>query len=128
MRKFALSLINEIKGRIKLFKLIVDNKCLYDEFEKEIEKEGNYKSELRTIETRLQEIADCKSMPGTKFRDITPEKDSTKEYEIKTHHLRVYLFQDKRTGHIIVLAGKKGTQKADIKQLRKLKNEYFKNR
>jgi len=125
MHTFALQEIKEIKGRLKIFKLLIDGTCGYDEFEKEIETEGNLKSELTTIETRLHEIADLKSLPQTKFRDITPKNGTNKEYEIKTHHLRVYLFHEKNTGRIIVCGGKKGTQKADIKHLRKIKDEYF---
>jgi len=125
MYTFALQEIEEIKGRLKIFKLLVNGACEYDEFEKEIETDGNLKSELTTIETRLHEIADLKSLPQTKFRDITPKNASNKEYEIKTHHLRVYLFHDKNTGRVIVCGGKKGTQKADIKHFRKIKKEYF---
>jgi putative component of toxin-antitoxin plasmid stabilization module len=125
MYTFALQEIDEIKGRLKIFKLLVNGTCEYDEFEKEIETDGNLKSELIIIETRLFEIADLKSLPQTKFKDITPKKASNKEYEIKTHHLRVYLFHDKNTGRIIVCGGKKGSQKADIKHFRNIKKEYF---
>lgn len=125
MHTFALDVIEEIKGRSKIYKLLVDGECSFDEFEKEIENEGNLKSELTTIQARLYEIADGKSLPETKFRDITPHKEKNKEYEIKTHHLRIYLFHEKYTGHIIVWCGKKGTQKEDIKHFRKIKKEYF---
>lgn len=128
MYNFALKEIKEITGRLKIYKLLIDGVCIFDDFEKEIETEGNYISELRTIITRLHEIADCKSLPEKKFRDLTPDGDTIKEYEIKTHHLRVYMFHDKNTGRIIVSGGKKGSQKSDIKQLRKIKNEYFKQK
>lgn len=125
MHTFALQEIKEIRGRLKIFKLLIDGKCEYDEFEKEIKTEGNLKSELITIETRLHEMADLKSLPATKFKDITQKNATNKEYEIKTHHLRVYLFHEKNTGRVIVCGGKKGTQKADIMHLRKIKDEYF---
>jgi len=48
--------------------------------------------------------------------------------EFKTRHLRVYSFQDKGTGKIVVCAGTKNTQKSDIKHFRKLKKEYLNNR
>lgn len=128
MYKFALKEIEEIKGRIKIFKLLVDGMCAYDQFEREIENEGNLLSELRTIITRLHDIADLKSLPDTKFKDITARNENNKEYEIKTHHLRIYLFHEKHTGRIIVCGGKKGTQKADIQHFRKIKKEYFKQK
>jgi len=126
MYNFALKEITEITGKLKIYKLLIDGVCSYDVFEKEIETEGNYLSELRTIVTRLYDIADCKTLPEQKYKDITPSKQNNKEYEIKTHHLRIYLFHDKKTGHIIVSGGKKGSQKGDIKHFRKIKNEYFK--
>ena len=46
MYTFALQEIDEIKGRLKIFKLLVNGTCEYDEFEKEIETDGNLKSEL----------------------------------------------------------------------------------
>jgi putative component of toxin-antitoxin plasmid stabilization module len=128
MHNFALKNIDEIKGKIKFYKLLIDGSCLYDDFEKEIQTEGNLKSELITIEVRMHEIADLKSLPQTKFKDITPKNDSNKEYEIKTHHLRVYLFHEKKTGRIIVCGGKKGTQKSDINYFRKIKKEYFRQK
>jgi len=128
MYNFALQEINEIKGRLRIFKLLVNGICEYDEFEREVESEGNFKSELLTIITRLHDLADLKSLPEKKFRDITPKKDGNKEYEIKTHHLRVYLFHDKKTGRVIVCGGKKGTQSSDINHFRKIKKEYFKQR
>jgi putative component of toxin-antitoxin plasmid stabilization module len=125
MHTFALEEIKEIKGKLKIFKLLINGLCEYDEFEKEIETEGNLKSELITIVTRLHEIADLKSLPQKKFRDITPKNETNKEYEIKTYHLRVYLFHEKNTGRIIVCGGKKGTQQSDIRHFRKIKREYF---
>lgn len=128
MYNFALLEIEEIKGRLKIFKLLINGSSLYDEFETKIKTEGNYESELITIETRLHEIADLKSLPHTKFRDITPKNAVIKEYEIKTHHLRVYLFHEKNTGRIIVCGGKKSSQKTDIKHFRHIIKEYDKQR
>jgi putative component of toxin-antitoxin plasmid stabilization module len=125
MHIFALKEIKEITGKLKIFMLIVDGKCLYEDFESEINKEGNLKTELNTIETRLYDIADCKSLPVKKFRDITPKKINEKEYEIKTANLRVYMFHEKNTGRIIVCGGKKNSQKSDIRHFRNIKKEYF---
>jgi putative component of toxin-antitoxin plasmid stabilization module len=128
MYNFALKEIEEIKGKLKIFKLLVNGTCAFDEFEQNIDNEGSLTSELRTIAARLYDIADCKSLPDTKFKDITPKNENNKEYEIKTHHLRVYLFHEKNTGRIIVCGGKKGSQQADIRHFRKIKNEYFKKK
>jgi len=125
MRRFALKYIDEIVGRLKIFKLLVNENCEYDEFEKQINAENSYSSELVIIQTRLQEIADGKLLPKEKFRNITPKKELVKEYEIKTRHLRVYLFHEEKTGRVIVYGGKKTTQQKDINHFRRIKNEYF---
>ena len=123
---FALHEITEIRGKLKFFKLFVNETCEYDEFEKEIINQGNLLKELTTVIARMHEIADLKTLPNNKFRDITPKNDNTKEYEIKTKHLRVYLFHEKSTGRVIVCGGKKGTQQSDIKHFRNIKKEYLK--
>ena len=125
MNKFALKHIDEIVGRLKIFKLLVNNRSEYDEFERQIEKEGTYISELVTIQARLQDIADGKLLPKEKFRNITPKKELVKEYEIKTRHLRVYLFHEENTGRVIVCGGKKTTQQKDINHFRRIKKEYL---
>ena len=125
MNKFVLKHIDEIVGRLKIFKLLVNNRSEYDEFERQIEKEGTYISELVTIQARLQDIADGKLLPKEKFRNITPKKELVKEYEIKTRHLRVYLFHEENTGRVIVCSGKKTTQQKDINHFRRIKKEYL---
>lgn len=125
MNKFALKQIEEIVGRLKIFKLLVNNRCEYDEFERQLETEGSFASELVTIQTRLQEIADGKLLPNEKFRNITLKKGLVKEYELKTRHLRVYLFHEENTGKVVVCGGKKTTQPKDINHFRRIKKEYL---
>lgn len=126
MPVYSLKKIDEIGGKIVFYKLVKDDICLFDDFENQIESEGTYKAELNTIQARLIQIANLKTLPKTKYKDITPDKESVKEYEIKTENLRVYLFRDPR-GHIVVLGGKKSKQKKDIKKFRNMKKEYLNN-
>ncbi len=125
MYSFALVEIKEIQGKVKIYKLKVNNACSFDEFEEEIKLEGTYATELRTIQTRLDDVADCKTLPKEKFKDITPRNDQHKEYEIKTRNLRVYLFHDKNSGKIIVCGGKKTNQQSDIRFFKNIKKHYF---
>lgn len=80
---------------------------------------------MLTVQTRMLEISDLKSLPEKKFKDITPYNEKVKEYEIKTNNLRVYLIKDVK-GKLIIIGGKKTTQKKDIKKFRNLKKEYLK--
>ncbi len=125
MITFALHYLEEFTGRLKIFKLVVNERCEYDEFERQIETEGSYSSELVTIQTRLHEISDGKLLPKEKFRNITPKKELIKEYEIKTRHLRVYMFHEDKTGRIIVCGGKKTSQQKDINRFRRIKKDFF---
>lgn len=87
--------------------------------------DGNLARELIQVQARTQQLSDLKSMPKEKHKDITSQNDSVKEYEIKTKHLRIYLFHDKENGRVIVTGGKKIKQKKNIVHFRKIKDEYF---
>ncbi len=122
---FALQKIPEVSRRISVFKLLINEKSPYDEFEKLIRKETTYRKELHSIQVRLSEMADGKLLPEMKFRNITKKGDPIKEYEIKTRNLRVYLFHEENIGRIIVTGSKKGKQKINIRYFRNIKQHYI---
>ena len=125
MYSFALLKITEIVGKLSFYKLSINGKCEFDQFEREIQKDGNLKKELIKIQTRLQELAEGKQLPPFKFKDITPKGELVKEYEIKSDHLRVYFFFESNEGRVIVCAGKKNTQSKDIAHFQKIKKAYL---
>ena len=125
MYKFALRELDEVIGTIRFHKLVVDDVCLFDEFYDQIKHEANLVKQLKTILARMNEIANQKLLPHNKFKDITPQKEKIKEFEIKTGDLRVYLIKEHLTGHIIIFAGKKNSQKEDIRKFRSLKKSYL---
>ncbi|RKR84838.1 hypothetical protein BDD43_5091 [Mucilaginibacter gracilis] len=124
MSKFALKEYNNVTGKIKFFKLIEDTVCYWDDFCREIQKEANFEDQLITIISRMNDVANLRRLPKEKFRDITPDKEVIKEYEIKTKDLRVYLIKDD-VGNIVLIGGKKSSQVSDIKSFRALKRSYF---
>lgn len=124
MPKFAVVKLEEIVGRITFYKLEVDGVCPFDDFFETIKMEGNMVIELQAIFKRFDDIANLRQLPGTKYHPLKGCKDKWTEYEIKTKHLRVYLFHVPDTGKIIVMGGKKTSQKQDINRLRKLKEQY----
>ena len=128
MSNFVLEKIVEIDGRVSFYKLIKNGVCEFDEFQEEIKKDGNLSRELITVQARMLDVSNNKSLPQEKFRNITPKNDNITEYEIKTKHLRVYLFHEKHTGKIIISGGKKTSQAKDIKHFRKVKKLYFENK
>ena len=44
-------------------------------------------SELRTIFTYIQHLAENRTLPEAKFKDITPKKEIVREYEFKSKGL-----------------------------------------
>lgn len=126
MPEFKLRKIPQVRGRNTYYKLVKDGDCEFDEFCKEMNKPDKYESELKTIFSYMELAANQQPLPRTKFKDITPKKDSVKEHEFKSKHLRVYAFQQKSTGKIIVCGGTKTNQKSDIKHFREVKKQYLK--
>ncbi len=123
MNKFALEDIIEVKGIIRFKKLIIDGVSSFDQFYELIKQEGNLEKQLTGIISNMNQVANLKRLPKEKFRDITPRKESIKEFEFKKGDLRVYVI--KEDGHIVILGGKKGTQHEDIKQFRSIKKRYL---
>lgn len=123
MAKFELVPLSEIKGKIAFFKLQIDSICQFDAFCREIEADGNLKKQLRTGFARMEQVANMQRLPLEKFRDITPSKELVREFEIKTPDLRFYLI--KYRGHVIVIGGKKNSQKEDIRKFRLIKKRYL---
>jgi len=128
MSIFVLKRIEQIKGRISFFKLIIDNRCEFDEF-CELLKRRKEDSKLRSIFGIMESVANLNRLPETKFRELKgrPAGDNIKEYEIKKKPYRIYLFKDD-AGNIIVFGSSKKLQKKDIKRLRQIKNEYLKSK
>lgn len=128
MSIFAIKKIDQVKGKISFFKLLIDNRCEFDEFCELLErrKEG---SKLRSIFGIMESVANLNRLPETKFRELKgrPAGDNVKEYEIKKKPYRIYLFKDD-AGNIIVFGSSKKLQKKDIKRLRQIKNEYLKSK
>ena len=127
MVKYSLNKITEINGTQNIFKLEINKKCQFDEFESEVISQGQYEDEISSIYSLMEDVANNKLLPKTKFRDITlSKKDKNKEYEFKTKHLRVYAVKTE-SGKVVVLGGYKNAQKKDIAKFRNIKQNYLKN-
>jgi len=123
--KFVLLRINEIEGRLAFFKLEINGRCAFDDFILECRHSGGLESELIKIQAIMQQVSDLKTLPIEKYKDITPTNDLIKEYEIKTRHLRIHMFHERLSGRVIVLGGKKTSQKKDIVQFRAIKKNFL---
>jgi len=122
MSIFALKKIDAVVGKQSFEKLVVDGVCLFDEFEQNIDE--IYKSELKGIYASMNDVANLKSLPETKFHPYSDGKNGCREYEFKSKHLRVYAIE-KYGGEIVVMGGTKANQKKDQSEFRKIKKQYL---
>ncbi|MBO4817231.1 MAG: hypothetical protein J5498_02970 [Bacteroidales bacterium] len=122
MPNFALQNIDAIQGNQSFEKLLVDGVAPFDTFEKNLE--TKYRRNLEKIYFYMDEVANNRPLPNTKFKDVTPKKEKVKEYEFKDGDLRVYGIS-KFGGKIIILGGYKNQQKKDFKTFRSLKERYL---
>jgi hypothetical protein len=127
MKRFTLKELECIEAKQRIYKLEIDNSCQFEKFEQEISERKQYENEIASIYSLIEDVANNKLLPKTKFRDITiTKKDKIKEYEFKTRNLRVYTIKSSE-GKIIIIGGYKNNQKKDIKKFRKIKTEFIKH-
>ena len=124
MSNFEIRNIDSVKGIQKFYKLIKDDICLIDDFEDDLEEV--YKSELRSIYAYMDQVANLKTLPKTKFHFYNKDKGGFREFEFKSKHLRVYGIAIKE-GKLIVLGGTKANQNDDTTTFRRIKEEYIKS-
>lgn len=127
MPKFALRKIEAIRGRQEFDKLVVDGNCPFDEFEAGVEEQ--YTSELVGIYHYMQDVAELKPLPKTKFHFYDNDKkqkrkDGVREFEFKSKHLRVYGIT-KPNGKIVITGGTKAKQEQEQNTFRRLKDQYL---
>lgn len=127
MSTFVLKKIESVIGKQDFFELVEDGNSQFDDFCEEIKQTKQYYSELLTIFTLMNLVAQIRMLPAKKFKDITPKNEQVKEYEFKSKHLRVYAFHIEKTGKIIAYGGYKNTQKEDIPKFRSFKSKYLKS-
>ncbi len=112
------------------FKLSMDGKCPYNDFWEEMEKAGSQTKSLERIQSIIVHLSKGTRVPTDWFQELKHRKknDTHKDFEIRVHRLRVYLFEDE-SSKIIVL-GELKKKKEDktslaIAKMREIKLAYF---
>lgn len=123
MPKFATERIEAIHCRQEFDQLIIDGVGQLDIFERDLN-DTTYQSEFKTLLAYMEYLGNNRSLPKTKFRDVTPKGEKVKEYEFKSKHLRIYAIQ-KTNGKIIILGGYKTSQDKDFIKFRSLKSQLI---
>ena len=122
MPKFALEKIRAVQGNQTFEKLLVDGVAPFDAFEEDLESKD--RRSLEKIYFYMNEVANNRPLPATKFKDVTPRRERVKEYEFKDGDLRVYGIS-KFGGKIIIIGGYKNQQEKDFRAFRSLKEQYL---
>jgi hypothetical protein len=130
MPNFALKKIDQVKGPIEFYELIVNGRNEVDEFFKELKQNGRQKH-INKIYSLMDVISNGFRLPPTKhnFLQGKDKGDIFHEWEIKYEELRLYYF-DLEDDKIVVFGAyknKKKAQSADVKKLRALKLHYLKS-
>lgn len=125
MSTFGLRKVEAVQAKQELDELVIDGIGQLEAFEALLRNEQDrYVSELRTIISYMEYLANGNSLAQNKFKDVTPAGEQVKEYEFKSKHLRIYTIK-KLNGKIVILGGFKNTQKEDFKRFRSLKEQYL---
>ena len=75
----------------------------------------------------MNEVANLRAVPSTKFHFYDKTKGGYREFEFKSKHLRVYGI-GQPGGKIIITGGTKANQKQDESDFRRLKDEYIRSK
>ncbi|MBW3128871.1 hypothetical protein [Hymenobacter profundi] len=132
--KFEVERLTQIQGKVTFYKLLKDDVCFFDEFQQQIKDDGNHVSELISAFSLMDQVAKLRHLPGTKYHPLGESFTYTsngkacraRNHEIKTKNLRVYLCHlDDPAGKVVVMAGHKNTQAADIAAFENLVLQYL---
>ncbi|OQA88190.1 MAG: hypothetical protein BWY27_00954 [Bacteroidetes bacterium ADurb.Bin234] len=125
MCTFALRLHDSLPDKKKkIRKLYINGECYFDEFEKHVLKV--HRKEYERIFSYISHYADGMLLPKTKMRVIDAKKIKFQLWEFKCKELRVYTFDDTNLNYrIIVNAGYKKSQPADIERLKRTVKKYI---
>ena len=118
---FAVEKIEAIRdgGKVRFVKLLIDGRCLFDEFYNEASKVDRHHKDILSILSMMNYMAETNALlPSQKFNSIK-QGNSVIGYEFKKNDLRVYC--KKLTNNLVVVfGGYKKNQKDDIKKLNRL--------
>lgn len=126
MTKYSLILSVHVSRstKIPVFELCVNGNSLFEDFIESIEGNRIIENELAGAIRNLELAANLLRLPKTKFREIKLNKLNFKFFEAKFGAVRIYHFQEKYTGRIIVLGGMKNNQLIDIKSVTRIIKNY----
>lgn len=121
MAEYTLKPMEAVVGKQSFEMLVKDGVCLFEDFENSVE--AQYKGEVASLYALMNDVANLKSLPTTKFHPYNKGDAAVREFEFKTKHLRAYAIE-KPGGKIVIIGGTKANQKKDEATFKKYKNQY----
>lgn len=121
---FAVEKLEAVRGngKVLFFKLVKDGVCWFDDFYEEQNKDAKHASELRSILTLMDYMAETDArLPKEKFNSIKHGKNAI-GYEFKKKDLRVYCLKP-ASNVVVVFGGYKKNQEKDVKRLQRIAEE-----
>lgn len=122
MSNFALRIIDQVRGKQTFQELVIDGEGQLTTFVDSLE--TCYMSEMDGIFNYMDQVANIRLVPKEKFHSLSDGKDSYKEYEFKSKHLRIYAIEYSN-GKVVILGGTKNNQPDDIRKFRALKKQFL---
>jgi hypothetical protein len=135
MSKFAIKDISEIVGRQGFSQLVIfpdnadisklhieDEEGIWDIYENSLEE--RYRGSLRGLVALMNRKANLQPLNEKQFRDITPQRETVKEYEFKYQDLRAYGIKIPNEV-LILVGGYKNQQPDDLRTFRSFKKQYL---
>ncbi len=122
MSEFVTKKLEEIKGsKFNFFKLVINGKCYFSDFENEIRSNKRYYSEFKTLLTYAELYANGAKLPSKKHNTVHINVKDVSAFEFKSKHLRIYFFYSiDNPDRIIAFCGYKNRQKKDINSFKSI--------
>ncbi len=126
MSKFDVEKL-KVTGETPFYKLIKNDKCLFDDYIDGLKRSGNRKSEIGSIFVIINNVSKYKinecEAPAKLFASLKGYYKII-DFEIRKNGIRVYvsLYLD---GYLLFFGGEKQDQKRDIASMRALKKEFL---
>ncbi len=126
MSKFDVEKL-DVDGVTPFYKLIKNDKCLFDDYMDGLKKSGNRKSEIGSIFSIINNVSrykvnECET-PKKLFASLKGYYKVI-DFEIRKNGIRVYvsLYLD---GYLLFFGGEKQDQNRDIASMRAIKKEFL---
>ncbi len=119
MSEFTLRKIIGVSG---FYKLVINDKCSYDEFKENLQKSET--KSLSKIFRHMDKKRNNTRLKDFQFKYLQPKDNITPDFEFKGDALRLYGIELNKTD-VIVIGGYKKKQAKDIKRLRRIKAEFI---